>query len=258
MDFHEAANIFPLDEEHLHELADDIREHGQYQPIEVFEGQILDGRRRWKACKMANVIPKTVEVDPDDPVAYVLSLNLHRRHLTVSQAAMCAQRARKMYDDAAKERQKARKGNQPGATVDNCAQLEADTGKARDQVGQAFGVSGGTVDRARVVIEKAIPEVAKAVDAGKITVYKGKQIATSPKNLQKELLDVAIQGKGKSPETNPREETEPDANPKRNGKPPVGVILANEALNVLMRIPKHDTLRKRGFQIVTDWIRANS
>ena len=45
------------------------------------------------------------------------------------------------------------------------------------------------------------------------------------------------------------------APPKRTGKMPVGVTLANEALNLLMRIPKNDPLRKRGFQVVMDWIR---
>ena len=254
MDFHEAANIFPLDEEHLHELADDIREHGQQVAIEVCDGQILDGRRRWKACKMANVIPKTVDVSPDDPVAYVMSLNLHRRHLTVSQAGMCAQRARAMYDEAAKERMKAGKKVDP---VDNCAQ--GDTGRARDQVGKAFGVSGATVDRAAQVQREGIPEVIKAVDDGKIAIYKAEQIATAPKHLQSTLLENAL----KKPRCSPKATSNIDGNenqeagPKHNGKPPVGVILANEALNVLMRIPKRDSLRKRGFQIVADWIRAN-
>jgi hypothetical protein len=36
-----------------------------------------------------------------------------------------------------------------------------------------------------------------------------------------------------------------------------GVMRANEALNCLMRIPKNDGLRKRGLQIVTDWISHN-
>jgi hypothetical protein len=49
-----------------------------------------------------------------------------------------------MYDDAAKERQKARKGSQPGASVVNCPQLS--TGTARDQVGETFGVSGRMID----------------------------------------------------------------------------------------------------------------
>jgi len=37
----------------------------------------------------------------------------------------------------------------------------------------------------------------------------------------------------------------------------MGVIRANEAINCLIRIPKNDVLRKRGFQIVTDWIENN-
>lgn len=43
----------------------------------------------------------------------------------------------------------------------------------------------------------------------------------------------------------------------KTSKPGKGVMLANEAINCLMRIPKNDPLRKRGFQIVTDWIRHN-
>jgi hypothetical protein len=42
-----------------------------------------------------------------------------------------------------------------------------------------------------------------------------------------------------------------------NGKRPVGVLRANEAIDCLMRIPKNDAHRKRGFQIVTDWIKHN-
>ncbi|MGI6418455.1 MAG: hypothetical protein ACOX1P_22630 [Thermoguttaceae bacterium] len=72
-----------------------------------------------------------------------------------------------MYDDAAKDRQKARKGNQPGTTPDNCPELS--TGTARDQVGETFGVSGKSVDRAAKVIKDGIPEIAEAVDSNEIT-----------------------------------------------------------------------------------------
>jgi len=37
----------------------------------------------------------------------------------------------------------------------------------------------------------------------------------------------------------------------------VGVSRAHEALNCLMRIPKNDPLRERGFQVVADWIDQN-
>jgi hypothetical protein len=37
----------------------------------------------------------------------------------------------------------------------------------------------------------------------------------------------------------------------------VGVALANEAINCLIRIPKNDALRERGFEIVADWVESN-
>jgi len=67
-------------------------------------------------------------------------------HLNPSQLAMVGARAREIYDREAKDRQKVRKGNQAGATVENLPQL--DSGKARDAVGKAIGVSGKTIDHA--------------------------------------------------------------------------------------------------------------
>ena len=36
----------------------------------------------------------------------------------------------------------------------------------------------------------------------------------------------------------------------------IGVLRANEALDRLIRIPKNDPLRKRGFQIIADWVES--
>lgn len=73
-----------------------------------------------------------------------------RRHLTVSQAAMCAQRARKMYDEAAKERQKLSEGRGKKGLA-NCPDLK---GTARDQVGETFGVSGQMIDHQRHLLAR--------------------------------------------------------------------------------------------------------
>ncbi len=69
-----------------------------------------------------------------------------RRQLNSSGWAMVAARMKKCEAELAKERQKVRKGNQPGTSVANLPHLE--TGKARDKAGARFKVSGKSVDSA--------------------------------------------------------------------------------------------------------------
>lgn len=255
MEFHQAANIFPLDDEHTDELARDIKANGLRLPIVTLDEKILDGRRRFMACRIAGVTPRFEKTDTDDPVAFVLSLNLHRRHLTVSQAAMCAARARDLYAKQAKERQKEHGGSAPGKSKNTSQQMmPSDSGKASEAVGRVFGVSGGSVDRARRVIENGLPELVEAVDAGKVTVAKAAAISRHAPEFQRDLLAAEAGTLQKaSPKAKPAEED----NEPRPGRPGIGVEIANEAINCLIRIPKNDPLRKRGFQIVTDWIRRN-
>lgn len=168
-EFHEAAALFPLMDSHeADELLRDIKANGLLSPIELLSGKILDGRNRYRACLAASVEPKYISITVEDPVAYVLSRNLHRRHLTVSQRAMIAQKARAYYDQQAKERQKIRTGSQPGADKETFPELSR--GQARDQAGALTGVSGIYVDRARRVIERGDPETVKAVESGAMTI----------------------------------------------------------------------------------------
>src|SRR5262249_7050956 len=91
-EFHPLANFFPLLEgQELQDLADDIREKGQQETIKLYSGQILDGRNRYRACRLAGVEPEFEDKsDESDPLAYVISLNIKRRHLTTEQRAMLA------------------------------------------------------------------------------------------------------------------------------------------------------------------------
>lgn len=95
--WHEYATLFPMLERGVKEggiatpgplttLAGDLQAHGCHTPVVLFEGQVLDGRNRIAAAKIAGLTElPTVEYGGDDPLMYVLSLNLHRRQLTTDQ-----------------------------------------------------------------------------------------------------------------------------------------------------------------------------
>ena len=86
---HPAASFWPmLPEPDLRRLADDIQANGLRHPIVLDQdGLILDGRNRYAACKIAGVEPLFETYDGADPVAYILSANNERRHLSLPQRA---------------------------------------------------------------------------------------------------------------------------------------------------------------------------
>jgi hypothetical protein len=95
---HPAAELFPpMTPEELRELADDIKAHGLREACSVIEvakspfvwnGKpvaLLDGRNRMDAIELADLCTGKrwrVVSSRTDPYDYVLSANLHRRHLT--------------------------------------------------------------------------------------------------------------------------------------------------------------------------------
>ncbi len=155
---HPAAALFPLmGETELQALADDIREHGLRQPIILLGVLILDGRNRWKACHLAGVEPRTVQFKGQDPVAFVLSQNLHRRHLTASQRACVALNLECMYAATGKARQHDHRPNR------------GTTGRSSHLAAKALGVSHGMVEKAKKIAAQA-PDVLAEVQAGKKTL----------------------------------------------------------------------------------------
>ena len=90
MKIHPAADLFPMmSDEELQELARDIAQNGLIHPIIVDdEGQLIDGRNRKEACRLAGVQPRYENLNGHDPLAFIVSANLARRNLTKGQQAM--------------------------------------------------------------------------------------------------------------------------------------------------------------------------
>ena len=97
MKFHELSNIFPLMEGEAFEgLCADIKANDLRDQIVTLDSKILDGRNRYRACNAARyTIPAKMfrvfnpKVD-GDPLTWVISKNLQRRHLNETQRAWVA------------------------------------------------------------------------------------------------------------------------------------------------------------------------
>lgn len=193
---HPVANIFPvMDEAEYAGLVADIRANGLREPIWLHQGQIIDGRNRYRACRSLGIEPLTRTWDGKGSlVAFVVSLNIHRRHLTSGQRAIVALDIEQMLATEAKQRQRAAggdRGNQhttkpkPVAAVEPKAKTSAAVveripqapkpspkpteDKARTQAAKLLGVNDRYVQDAKKIQQQA-PELLEKVKAGELTL----------------------------------------------------------------------------------------
>ena len=169
MEAHPAAALFPLLEgDDFAALCNDIRTNGQIEPIVILDGKILDGRNRHAACEKLGVSPTFAKWSADDvgdPIAYVMSVNMHRRHLSEGQRGMIGLEVEKMYAAEAKKRQ-GKRNDLP----EHCgASATMSNGKARDQAAAVVGVGARTISSCKRVAEDGAKQAADAVRAGKVS-----------------------------------------------------------------------------------------
>jgi ParB-like nuclease domain len=161
---HEIASLFPpLPEDELAALADDIFKRGLVDPITIFENKILDGQHRYLACVRAGIEPRFTTYTGDDPVGFVISKNLQRRHLTASQRAIIAAKLATMRQGARTD------------LAQNCAML------SQRQAAELLNVSRRSVQHAHEVLAKGNQGLAEQVSRGKMTVSKAADAVHVPR-----------------------------------------------------------------------------
>jgi hypothetical protein len=176
---HSIADIFPLMEgPEFDALVEDIKVNGLREQITLYEDKILDGRNRYRAVvkagrqfslKEENFRPYT----GNDPLGFVISANLHRRHLNESQRALIAGKVvtAKLGDNQHKK----------GFTIEDAA--------------KTFKVSEASVKTAKQVEEKAAPEIKEKVQKGELRLNAAKAIIEKPEKEQQAELDRIKQGR---------------------------------------------------------------
>jgi hypothetical protein len=122
------------------------------EAIWTYDGKIVDGRNRFNACKALEIKPEFREWDGEGRsiASFVVSLNLHRRHLNESQRGMVAARLANMSE-----------GRQSTASIEAVSQPQA---------AEMLNVSRPSVQRATKVLKEATPETIAAVESGKLPV----------------------------------------------------------------------------------------
>lgn len=192
--FHPVANIFPLmSGADFDALKDDIQRNGQLEPIWTHDGQIIDGRNRYRACLDLGIEPQIREWNGDGSlVAFVVSLNLHRRHLDSSQKAVIALEVEKAL--AVEARANMVQGGE--ARAQGLQKIENPATHAAEEAARMVGTNRQYVSDAKRIAATA-PDVLEVVRNGHVNIPAAKQIAQLPEASRAPILDRLVAGKVK-------------------------------------------------------------
>jgi N6-adenosine-specific RNA methylase IME4 len=199
--FHPLATIFPpIEGKDFEQFVENIRRHGVKDKIVLLDGQVLEGRNRYRALSWLastgellgegwgfrsglHLEPEQLEPDnlwfttfnpafDGDPLTFVIAKNLIRRHLTESQRAMVA----------------ARIANVKQGERTDLPSIEGKSNVSQTDAAKTMNVSVASVERAAAVQANAVPEISEAVDRGGLAVSAAAEMAALPIERQAELL----------------------------------------------------------------------
>lgn len=144
---HPLADVFPLiDGPAFDAMVLSIIRDGQIEPILLWEGRIIDGRNRYRACISAGVVPRCEHLDgmsPETLGRFVEAKNVTRRHLTEAQRAMAA------------------------------ARLSSLTGMQIIPAALSMSVSRASTVRARAILASGDSNVIRLIDRGALGIKQG-------------------------------------------------------------------------------------
>ena len=186
---HPVASVFPLMEgPEFDELVEDIDLSGQRVPIVVYNGELLDGRNRLRACLKLGIAPVVTQYIPKPNVdigGWIISINAMRRNLTPDQRVAVVDQAYEIVNALAQERMLAagaaqgHRGAEGGRGHKKPPEMNSSQGvsepktRAKDAhstVGQLAAKANVSRHKAAqaVTVKKHAPELLEEVKKGKL------------------------------------------------------------------------------------------
>ena len=156
IELHPLCTYFPrMSEAEFISLKDNLEENGQIHPIYTLDGMILDGGNRYRALCELGIVPEIIEYTGVNPAQFILSTNLHRRHLTQGQSAAIVSASQSWINA------------QADSQLSSTAQLDTATARAKQS-----GVGHRTQQLADKLVKEAPAELVKEVLDGKKSLNK--------------------------------------------------------------------------------------
>jgi hypothetical protein len=158
-------NEYPIEGiSEFEELKKDIQKNGQQVPIIVCGNYIIDGRHRYAACKQLGVEPiieRRDNLTEEEIQTLIITLNINRRHLSISQRAIFGAKLLKGVNPGGD-----RKSNHY-STLNN--DFEKKPTLSLPEVAKSVSVGKVVVSQAKNLIEKE-PDLAAKVETGELTI----------------------------------------------------------------------------------------
>jgi len=159
--YHEASALFPLLEgNEFEQLKADIAANGLLEPIWLHpDGSVLDGRNRHRACIETKIEPRFRIWSGDGScMAFVISMNLHRRHLSETQRSIVANKIANMPT----HRPSGKSANLP-------------TSVSQPEAARMLNVSSRSI-RSIAKIQREAPDLMLAMESGELTAHRATRI----------------------------------------------------------------------------------
>ena len=164
---HPLCTYFPrMSDAEFISLKANIQDIGQTHPIYTLDGMILDGGNRYRALCELGIKPVMIEYTGSNPTQFILSSNLHRRHLTQGQAAAIVSASQSWVKAQVVDNEK----------LANSAPLDTAESRAKQS-----GVGQRTQQMADKLVKEAPAELVKEVIDGKKSLTKAIKEISPPK-----------------------------------------------------------------------------